>query len=143
MFVALPPPICLVTASAPTAPADALLAAFQARETMRSQAIAAGDAATLDSIYAPDFEGVTSRGALVDKAGLMAIFARAASRGTTAPPICPDVQSVRRDGAIAWVRGELPFPDHRTAFLHIYRKSGQSWQIVGGIATEISVDAAR
>lgn len=120
-------------ASAPSA-ADDLIAVEQAR----SKAIAAHDAAFLAGLYADDFSGVTSAGAEVDKATLMAVFARTDGRLVFS---LEGLKSRSLDADTTLVSGVLVAKDSsgalvgRQRYLHVYEKRDGRWKLVGGQST--------
>jgi ketosteroid isomerase-like protein len=120
-------------ASTPAA-SDDLIAVEQAR----SKAIAVHDAAFLSGLYADDFSGVTSNGIEVDKATLMAVFARTDGRLVFS---LEDLKNRPLDTDTALVSGVLVARDAsgglvgRQRYLHVYEKRGGRWKLVGGQST--------
>ncbi len=124
-------------AATPPAAAQAndalLLAEMQRVEEARSAAIAAGDGAALERLYAPDFEGITSGGALVDRRVLFTLLARGKGGSATTR-----VESVRRSGDTVIVRGVLAIGEGSSTYLHIYEHGADGWRMVRGIAVPVA-----
>lgn len=119
---------------AATPAADDLIAIEQAR----SRAIASHDAAFLNTLYSDDFSGVTSAGTEVDKATLMAVFARTDGRLAFS---LEGLKSRPLDTDTALVSGVLVAKDAsgalvgRQRYLHVYQKRDNRWRLVGGQST--------
>src|SRR5262245_10885079 len=111
---------------------------LKALEQARSEAIRAGDLAALRRIYADDFQGVTTTGALVDKETLMSVFRSVDPRVTY---LNDDIR-VRVVGQVALVSGLVTGRagtggDVVSAFryLHVYIQREGRWQLSTGQST--------
>ena len=106
---------------------------LRALEAARTQAIRAGDRATLERLYAEDFHGVTSAGQVVDKARILEIL-KGAANGPAA-----EVQDVRVRifGETAIVTGLIRLPDYSFRYTHIYVQREGRWQLTAGQSTNI------
>jgi uncharacterized protein (TIGR02246 family) len=115
---------------------------LRALETARTEAIRAGDAATLERIYADDFRGVTSGGQAVDKADILEVLKKAAGGlpaeiadlkvriyGETAV-----VTALIRQSALSQ-EGRVPVSSFR--YTHIYARRDGRWQIIAGQSTNV------
>ena len=127
--------------------APSLQAEMQAVEAGRNAAIRAGDLATLERLYAPDFHGIAAGGARVDRATLFAVFRRNAGAAFTAES---EILNARREGNVIIAEGRLRLystPDHRllsdSYYMHIFRRHAGGWQLIAGAATPIPIEAAR
>ena len=119
--------------------APSLQAEMQAVEASRNAAIRTGDIAALERLYAPDFQGIAAGGARVDRAALLAIFARNAGGDFVATS---EVLSAREAGGLVIVEGRLRLTSgDRTRllsdslYLHIFRRAGHRWEMIAGAAT--------
>lgn len=126
--------------------APSLQAEMQALEGQRNAAIRAGDTATLERLYAPDFQGIAAGGARVDRSALLAIFARNAGGDFAAES---EILSAREEGGLVIVEGRLRLTSGDRArliseslYLHIFRRSGNGWEMIAGAATP-TAQAAR
>lgn len=115
---------------------------LRALETARTEAIRAGDAATLEKIYADDFRGVTSGGQAVDKASILEVL-KGASGGL--PAEIEDLK-VRIYGETAVVTGLIRLSalsqEGRVAgnsfrYTHIYARKDGRWQMIAGQSTNV------
>ena len=116
-----------------------LLAEMQRVESGRNAAIAAGDMAELERLYAADFHGIAAGGARVGRATLLGIFERNASGAFVADS---QILNAREAGGLVLVEGRLRlFSADRTRllsdslFLHVFRRNGSRWEMVAGAAT--------
>lgn len=131
----------LLLAAAAVAVPDPLVAEMQRFEESRSTAIKAGDAEALRAIYAEGFQGIASGGARVDRETLLAVLQRSAGGDFVAEST---VLSAREIEGVALVEGRLKlFTADRSRllsesfYLHVLRRKGDRWEMVGGAATPI------
>jgi uncharacterized protein (TIGR02246 family) len=115
---------------------------LRALETARTEAIRAGDSATLEKLYADDFRGVTSGGQTVDKASILEVLKRAAGG---LPAEIEDLK-VRIHGDTAVVTGLIRLSalsqEGRVAvnsfrYTHIYARRDGRWQMIAGQSTNV------
>lgn len=124
--------------------ADPLVAEMQALESSRNAAIKAGNMAALEYIYAPDFRGISGNGTRVDRDTLFTVFRRnsGSGSGVTAEST---ILSARKEGELIMVEGRLKLfagTERRQVsdshYLHIFRRNGQRWEMIGGAAVPIA-----
>ena len=137
----------LLLAAAATANPDPLIAEMQRVEESRNAAIKAGDMETLRELYAPSFTGIASGGARVDRETLFNVFQRNAGGDFVAEST---ILSARREGDLVLVEGRLKLftADHsrllsESFYLHVLRRAGDHWEMVGGAATPIPAPSAQ
>jgi hypothetical protein len=137
----------LLLAAAAIAVPDPLVAEMQRFEESRSAAIKKGDAEALRAIYAEGFQGIASGGARVDRETLLAVLQRSAGGDFVAEST---VLTAREIEGLVLVEGRLKlFTTDRSRmisdsfFLHILRRRGDGWEMVGGAATPIPAPAAQ
>ena len=125
--------------------APSLQAEMQAVEAGRNAAIRSGDRAALERLYAPDFHGIAAGGARVDRDTLLAVFRRNAGGDFVAES---EILSAREAGGLALAEGRLRLwsGDHSrlisdSFYLHVYRRSGDHWEMIEGAATPIPAPA--
>lgn len=113
---------------------------LRALETARTEAIRAGDAATLEKIYDDDFHGVTSGGQTVDKTRILEVLKRAANG-----PIAEiRDQEVRIFGETAVVTGLIHLnPANAFRYTHIYARKDGRWRMIAGQSTNIPAAQAQ
>jgi catechol 2,3-dioxygenase-like lactoylglutathione lyase family enzyme/ketosteroid isomerase-like protein len=110
---------------------------LRAIEERRRAAIAARDAATLDAIYAEDFQGIAGNGAVIDKKTLLGVLARASADVTWATTEIA-VTSVGPDtalfaGRLTGTAGGRVVSDAR--FTHLFARRGGRWVCIAGQTT--------
>ena len=122
-----------------------LVAEMQRLENSRSAAIKAGDVAALEKIYEPDFRGIAGNGRQVDRPALFAVFKRSAGGDFVAEST---VLSARREGPLVLVEGRLKLLSgdrsrtlSESLYLHVFRRRGARWAMIGGAATPIQQPA--
>ena len=137
----------LLYAAAAIAAPDPRVAEMQRFEEGRSAAITAGDIAMLSELYADGFQGIASCGALVDRETLLGVFQRSAGSDFVAEST---VLSAREIEGLVLVEGRLRlFTADRSRlisdsfFLHVLRRNGRRWEMVGGAATPIPAPAVQ
>ena len=109
-------------------------------ETQRRDAIKAGDFATLERIYAPEFVAVAGNGQIVDRARLFAIFKQ------TDPSVVftTDEIRVQARGNTAVFLGRLVARSANGALLfqsrfsHVFVRDGARWVCIAGQSTPIA-----
>jgi ketosteroid isomerase-like protein len=134
----------LLLAAAPPSPSPAATGAEAAHQLLaleeaRQAAIRDGDMQTLGEIYAEDFSGVTSAGALVNRDDLFAVFSR------TDPRLRFEREEthVRMFGETGVVTAKLTAKDPDGAvvfafrYLHLYARQGGRWRLVAGQSTNL------
>jgi ketosteroid isomerase-like protein len=108
-------------------------------EQARSEAIRTGDLTTLRRIYADDFQGVTTTGALVDKERLMSVFQSVDPRvsytnGDIRVKVIGNVALV--SGLVTGRAGGEVVSAFR--YLHVYVQREGRWQLSTGQSTNVS-----
>jgi hypothetical protein len=119
-----------------------LVAEMQAVESARNAAIRTGDRAALERLYAADFQGIAGSGARVDRAALMAVFQRNAGGDFVAEST---ILSARETEGLVLAEGRLRLwsGDRQrlladSHYLHVFRRSGDHWEMVAGAAVPIA-----
>jgi catechol 2,3-dioxygenase-like lactoylglutathione lyase family enzyme len=119
---------------------------LRALEERRRAAIAARDAATLDAIYADDFQGIAGNGAVVDKRALLGVLGRASTEviwATTEIVVTP----AGADSALFAGRLTGTAPGGRVVsdarFTHLFVRRNGRWVCVAGQTTPFPVAPAR
>lgn len=115
---------------------------MQVVEARRNAAIWAGDAATLERLYAADFQGIAATGLRVDRAALLAMLRRNAGGDFIADS---RILSVREVNGLVIVEGQLKLWStggrallSDTLYVHIFRRSADDgWELVEAAATPI------
>ena len=137
----------LLLAAAAIAVPDPLVAEMQRVEESRNAAIKTGDMEALRALYAEGFQGIASGGARVDRETLLAVFQRNAGGDFVAEST---ILSAREIEGLVLVEGRLKlFTADRSrlisdsSFLHVLRRDGDGWQMVGGAATPIPASSAQ
>ena len=108
-------------------------------EQARSEAIRDGSLAALRRIYADDFQGVTTTGALVDKERLMAVFQSvdprvAYTNGDIRVRVLGEVALV--SGLVTGRAGGEVVSAFR--YLHVYVQREGRWQLTAGQSTNVT-----
>jgi len=116
-----------------------LQAQMQGVEQRRNAAIWAGDRATLERIYAPDFQGIAAGGVRVDRAALLDVLARNAGGQYFAQS---EILSAREVNGLIFAQGRLRL--YATAprrlisdsfYLHVFRRSAdEGWEMIEAAA---------
>jgi hypothetical protein len=121
--------------------APSLLAEMQAVEARRNAAIRAGDSATLERLYAPDFHGIAVGGVRVDRDALLAVFRRNAGGDFMAES---EILSAREEGGLVLAEGRLRLWNRDRSrlvgdsfYLHVFRRNRGAWEMIEGAATPI------
>ena len=122
--------------------APSLQAEMQAVEASRNAAIQTGDRAALERLYAADFQGIAAGGVRVDRATLLAVFARNAGGDFTAES---EISSAREVNGLVIAEGRLRLWTRDRSrllsdglYLHIFRRNGDRWEMVAGAATPVA-----
>jgi hypothetical protein len=132
----------LLLLAEPVVAADPLLTEMQQLESSRNAAIKAGDMATLEKLYAPDFTGIAGNGTRVDRPTLFSVFKRNAGGDFTADSRILTARKLGK-GLVA-VEGRLRLTNSAGAtisdsnYLHIFRRNGRHWEMVEGAAVPIA-----
>lgn len=119
---------------------------LRALEERRRQAIAAGDRAALEQVYAEDFQGVAGNGRVIDPATLLGVLTRPtpgvtfATTEISVTPVAAGTALVtgRLTGTLA---GGTAVSDAR--FTHLFVERDGRWQCVAGQSTPILRAPAR
>lgn len=134
--------IGLAALAAAQDPGDPLVAEMQRLESARNAAIRTGDRAALERLYAADFQGIAGNGARVDRATLFQVFQRSAGGDFVAEST---ILSAREAGGVILAEGRLRLwsGDRQrllgdSHYLHVFRRSGDHWEMVGGAAVPIA-----
>ena len=121
---------------------DGLVAKMQAVESARNAAIRGGDRAALERLYAADFQGIAGSGARVDRPTLFAVFQRNEGGDFVAEST---ILSAREAGGLVLAEGRLRLwsGDRQrllsdSHYLHVFRRSGDHWEMVAGAAVPIN-----
>jgi hypothetical protein len=124
-----------------------LAAEMQAVESARNAAIRAGDMAALERLYAGDFQGIASSGARVDRATLFGVFQRNAGGDFLAEST---ILSAREANGLVLAEGRLRLwsGDRQrllgdSHYLHVFRRNGDHWEVIGGAAVPIAAQPPR
>ena len=137
-----------LAAFAATQGADAdLRGEMQRLELSRNAAIRAGDMAALERLYAADFQGIAGNGRRVDRATLLAVFQRNAGGDFVAES---EILNTREIGGLIFAEGRLRLWSgdrsrllSDSAYLHVFRRNGDRWEMVSGSATPIQPPPAQ
>lgn len=121
---------------------------MQVVESRRNAAIWAGDTATLERIYAPDFQGIAATGVRVDRTALLAVLRRNAAGDFIADS---QILSVREVNGLVIVEGRLKLwsTGGRTLlsdsfYVHVFRRSAdEGWEMVEAAATPVPAQPRR
>ena len=134
--------IGLAALAAAQEPGDTLVAEMQRLESARNAAIRTGDRVALERLYAADFQGIAGSGARVDRQALFQVFQRNAGGDFVAEST---ILSAREAGGVILAEGRLRLwsGDRRrllgdSHYLHVFRRSGDHWEMVGGAAVPIA-----
>jgi hypothetical protein len=124
-----------------------LVAEMQAVESARNAAIRAGDRAALERLYAADFQGIAGNGTRVDRATLMAVFQRNAGGDFVAESTILNAREVNglvlAEGRLTLRSGDRQRLLGDSHYLHVFRRSGGRWEMVGGAAVPIAAPPPR
>jgi ketosteroid isomerase-like protein len=108
-------------------------------EAGRNAAIRDHDLAALKRIYAPDFRGITSAGAFVDRDSILKLFV---SRDSSGSAVTSEILSCRALGDVLEVTGRLTIRAKDSGelvsdgyYLHLFRHADGRWQLTGGMST--------
>jgi catechol 2,3-dioxygenase-like lactoylglutathione lyase family enzyme/ketosteroid isomerase-like protein len=119
---------------------------LRAIEERRRAAIAARDAATLDAIYADDFQGIAGNGAVLDKKTLLGVLGLASAEVTWATTEIV-VTPAGADSALFAGRLTGTAPGGRVVsdarFTHLFVRRGGRWVCIAGQTTPFPVPPAR
>ncbi|HVS00688.1 MAG TPA: nuclear transport factor 2 family protein [Thermoanaerobaculia bacterium] len=115
---------------------------IRALEAARTEAIHAGDMATLERLYADDFRGVTSAGQVVDKTRILEVL-KSTDRSLTAEIDDLDVRIFDRTALATGLirltavseKGKALINSFR--YTHIYVQREDRWQFIAGQSTNI------
>jgi ketosteroid isomerase-like protein len=137
----------LLLAAAAITGADPLVAEMQRIEESRNAAIKAGDMEKLGELYAPDFQGISSGGARVDRETLLNLFKRNAGGDFVAEST---ILSARQVGDLVLVEGRLKLHTADRSrlisdsfYLHVMRRRGDGWEMIEGAATPIPASSGQ
>ena len=121
---------------------DPLVAEMQRVESSRNAAIRTGDRPALERLYASDFQGIAGSGTRVDRATLLQVFQRNAGGDFVAEST---ILNAREVNGLVLAEGRLRLwsGDRRrllgdSHYLHVFRRNGDHWEMVGGAAVPIA-----
>ena len=114
---------------------------LRAIEERRREAIRVRDTATLEAIYADDFQGIAGNGSVIDKKTLLGVLGRASAEVTWVTSEIV-VTSVGPEAALFTGRLTGTAPGGRVVsdarFTHLFARRGGRWVCVAGQTTPIA-----
>lgn len=112
-----------------------LLSDMRALEVERGAAIRSGDQAALTRIYAADFLGVASSGAIVSREQLFAVFERTRTNPTLFEGSSSAILTAKRQGDVVVATGRLHFGGADSMFMHVFRWRDDHWELFAASST--------
>jgi catechol 2,3-dioxygenase-like lactoylglutathione lyase family enzyme/ketosteroid isomerase-like protein len=143
MFITLVVALAAALAGQASTPRD-IDNELRAIEERRREAIQRRDAATLDAIYADDFQGIAGNGSVIDKKTLLGVLARASTEVTW---VTAEIAVTSVGPGTALFSGRLTgtAPGGRVVsdarFTHLFARRGGRWACVAGQTTPLPTAA--